>query len=150
MRLLCPWHFPSKDAGVECHFLLQGIFPTQESNPGLLHCNRFFTDWAMRDALMYITSVLISLSSSQSRCSPHLISTHSCLSKILYNHLSMQSDLAESPPPIIFSAHKVANSHGFFYFLSLQDFSLIPGHNYCSQSFYCSFISVKWHIFAKP
>ena len=21
-----------------CHFLLQGIFPTQESNPGLLHC----------------------------------------------------------------------------------------------------------------
>ena len=23
-----------------CHFLLQGIFPTQESNPGLLHCRQ--------------------------------------------------------------------------------------------------------------
>ena len=22
----------------ECHFLLQGIFPTQGSSPGLLHC----------------------------------------------------------------------------------------------------------------
>ena len=74
---------------------------------------------------MYITSVLISLSSSQSRFSLHLISTHSCLSKILYNHLSMQSNLAESPPPIIFSAHKVANSYGFLHCLSLQDFSLI-------------------------
>ena len=23
------------------HFLLQGIFPTQELNPGLLHCRHF-------------------------------------------------------------------------------------------------------------
>ena len=29
-----------KSAGVDCHFLLQGIFPTQESNPGLLHCRQ--------------------------------------------------------------------------------------------------------------
>ena len=27
----------SKNTGVGCHFLLQGIFPTQGSNPGLLH-----------------------------------------------------------------------------------------------------------------
>ena len=36
-RLLCPWDFPGKDTGVGCHFLLQGIFPTQGLNPGLLH-----------------------------------------------------------------------------------------------------------------
>ena len=29
--------FPGKDAGVGCHFLLQGLFPTQGSNPCLLH-----------------------------------------------------------------------------------------------------------------
>ena len=28
-RLLCPWTFPGKNAGVGCHFLLQGIFLTQ-------------------------------------------------------------------------------------------------------------------------
>ena len=36
-RLLCPWDFPGKGTGVGCHFLLQGIFPIQGSNPGLLH-----------------------------------------------------------------------------------------------------------------
>ena len=39
-RLLCPWDFPGKDTGVICHFFLQGIFPTQGSNPGLLHCRQ--------------------------------------------------------------------------------------------------------------
>ena len=37
-RLLCPWDFPG--TGVGCHFLLQGIFPTQGSNPGILHCRQ--------------------------------------------------------------------------------------------------------------
>ena len=27
----------SKDTGVGCHYLLQGIFPTRGSNPQLLH-----------------------------------------------------------------------------------------------------------------
>ena len=36
-RLLCPWDSPSKNTGVGCHFLLQGIFLTQGSNPHLLH-----------------------------------------------------------------------------------------------------------------
>ena len=35
-RLLCPWNFPSKNTGVGCHFLLQGIFPSQGSNLSLL------------------------------------------------------------------------------------------------------------------
>ena len=29
---------PDKITGVGCHALLQGIFPTQGSNPGLPHC----------------------------------------------------------------------------------------------------------------
>ena len=39
-RLLSPWNSPGKNTGVGCHFLLQGIFPTQGSNPGLLHCRQ--------------------------------------------------------------------------------------------------------------
>ena len=35
-RLLCPWDFPGKNSGVNCHFLLQGTFLTQGSNPSLL------------------------------------------------------------------------------------------------------------------
>ena len=36
-RLLCPWDFPGKNTGVDCQFLLQGIFLTQGLNPSLLH-----------------------------------------------------------------------------------------------------------------
>ena len=32
---------PGKNTGGACHALLQGIFPTQESSRGLLHCRRF-------------------------------------------------------------------------------------------------------------
>ena len=39
-RLLHPWGFPGKSTEVGCHFLLQGNFPTQGSNPGLLHCRQ--------------------------------------------------------------------------------------------------------------
>ena len=35
-RLLCLWNLPSKDTGVCCHFLLQGIFPNQGLNLRLL------------------------------------------------------------------------------------------------------------------
>ena len=35
-RLLCPWDSPGKNPAVGCHFLLQGIFPTQGSNLSLL------------------------------------------------------------------------------------------------------------------
>ena len=34
------WDSAGKNTGVGCHFLLQGIFPTQRSNPGLLHCRQ--------------------------------------------------------------------------------------------------------------
>ena len=36
------WDFPSKNIGMGRHFLLQWIFPTQESNPCLLHCRQIF------------------------------------------------------------------------------------------------------------
>ena len=39
-RLFCPWDLPGKNARVGSHYLLQGIFSTQRSNPALLHCRR--------------------------------------------------------------------------------------------------------------
>ena len=35
--LLCTWDFPGNNTGLGCHFLLQGIFPTQGSNLCFLH-----------------------------------------------------------------------------------------------------------------
>ena len=36
--LYSPWNSPGQNTGVSSLSLLQGIFPTQESNPGLPHC----------------------------------------------------------------------------------------------------------------
>ena len=47
-RLLCPWGYPGKNPGVGCHFLLQGIFPTQGYNPSLLpllQCRQILHHW---------------------------------------------------------------------------------------------------------
>ena len=41
-RLLCPCNSLGKNTGVGSHSLLQGIFPIQGSNPGLLHCSQIF------------------------------------------------------------------------------------------------------------
>ena len=56
---LCPWNSLGKNTGVGCHSLLQGIFPTQGSNLGLLHCrwilyclNHQETPITSKDALM--------------------------------------------------------------------------------------------------
>ena len=46
--LLCLCGFPGKNTGVGCHFLLQGIFPTQGLNLSLLVASGFFI--AVREA----------------------------------------------------------------------------------------------------
>ena len=51
-RQLCPWDFPGKNIGVGCHLLLQGIFPTQRSNPGLLHCRQILYLWVLHKYLL--------------------------------------------------------------------------------------------------
>ena len=38
VQLCNPMDYTGQNAGLGSHSLLQGIFPTQESNWGLLHC----------------------------------------------------------------------------------------------------------------
>ena len=41
-ELYNPWNSPGQNTGVGSLSLLQGIFPTQGLNPGLLHCRQIF------------------------------------------------------------------------------------------------------------
>ena len=55
-RLLCPWDSPGNNTGVGCHaLLLQGISPSQGSNPGLPIAGGFFIRWATRDASLSLS-----------------------------------------------------------------------------------------------
>ena len=66
-RLLCPWDSPGENTGVGCHFLLQGIFPTQESNPGLLHWRQILYRliYEVQELRVAICSLIIWVSDSR-------------------------------------------------------------------------------------
>ena len=51
--LYSPWNSPRQNTGVDSLSLLQGIFPTQGSYPGLHTAGIFFTIWATRGAQEY-------------------------------------------------------------------------------------------------
>ena len=46
---------PGKNTGVGCHTLLQVIFPTQGSNPGLPHCRWIFLPSEPPEKPIYIS-----------------------------------------------------------------------------------------------
>ena len=52
-RLLCPWNSPGKNTGVGCHFLLQGISPTQDPNSRLLFCGQILYHCATWEPLTF-------------------------------------------------------------------------------------------------
>ena len=49
-QIPCPWDSPGKNIGVGCHFLLQGTFLIQGSNPGLQHCRQILYQLSTIDA----------------------------------------------------------------------------------------------------
>ena len=65
-RLLCPRDSPGKNTGVGCHALLQGTFPTQGSNLGILQCRQ----------ILYWPTHQCSFSSVQSLSCVWLFETH--------------------------------------------------------------------------
>ena len=52
-RLYSPWNSPGQNTGVGSLSLLQGIFPTQGSNPGLPQCRRILCQLSHREAQEY-------------------------------------------------------------------------------------------------
>ena len=48
------WNSPYENTGVSNLSLLQGIFPTEGSNPGLPHCRWILHQLSLREALIYV------------------------------------------------------------------------------------------------
>ena len=58
-KILRPWGFQGKRTGVGCHFLLQGIFPTQGSNPGLSPCRQMLYHLSHQGRVKIIHSIIL-------------------------------------------------------------------------------------------
>ena len=52
-ELYSPWNSPGQNTGAASCSLLQGIFPTQGSNPGLPHCRRVLYQLSHREVQEY-------------------------------------------------------------------------------------------------
>ena len=93
-RLYSPWNSSGQNTGVGSLFLLQGIFPTQGSNPGLPHC-RWILYQLSHSSVQFLSCVWLfatpwtaarqaSLSITNSRSPPKPISIESVMPS---NHL---------------------------------------------------------------
>ena len=65
-ELYSPWNSPGQNTTVSSRSLLKGIFPTQGSNPGFLHCGRIFYQLSHQGSpysrtLLFIHSIYNSL-----------------------------------------------------------------------------------------
>ena len=57
--LYSAWNSPGQNTGVVSLSLLQGIFPTQGSNPGLLHCRWILYHLSHRGSLLGVVMLFI-------------------------------------------------------------------------------------------
>ena len=66
-RQYSPWSSPGQNTGGSSLSLLQGIFPTQGSNPSLLHCRRILYQLIHKVSPRILEWVAYSFSSGSSR-----------------------------------------------------------------------------------
>ena len=85
-RLLYPWNSPGKNARVGCHSLLQGIFPTQGLNPGLLHCRQILYHLNYQESQYWNVLKTCNVPGVES-CSPHCTLNCSFDHPALFVHL---------------------------------------------------------------
>ena len=56
-RLLWPWNSPGKNTRVGSHSLLQGFFPTQGLNPGILNCRKILYHLSHQESPKYLKNI---------------------------------------------------------------------------------------------
>ena len=94
----CPLDFPSKNTRVGCHFPLQQIFPTQDSNLHLLHCRRILLSPSLPATLETLSEELISSYYWKSRCLANF--RHPRAQRLMIDILSLRIQDLISPSPL--------------------------------------------------
>ena len=103
-RFLCPWDCPVKNTGVGCHFLLQGILPTQGLNLHLLQLLHWQVDTL---ALSHLSSVQFSSVAQfcptlydPMNCSTPGLPVHHQLAEFTQTHVHQVGDAIQPSHPL--------------------------------------------------
>ena len=110
-----PWVFPGKNPGVDCHLLLQGIFPTQGFNPCLRNCRwilYMLRDWG-------IISILKTKTFRVRLTIPQLIGYGSCI----WIQVSVIPQSVPFSKPILYSDDKEWSLYSASYYSPCVFFS---------------------------
>ena len=86
--IICPWNSPGKNTGVGCHSLLQGIFPTQGSNPDLPYCRWILYQLSHRGIPRILEWVTYPFSSGSSQ--PRIQTGISCIAGGFFTNLAVR------------------------------------------------------------
>ena len=104
VRLLCSWDSPGKNAGVGYHALLQGIFPTQGWNQGLLRRRQILYQLSHQEhwgvhACLHAKSLEVCLTRCDPMdCSPPGSSVHGILQARILEWVAVPSSRGSSQP----------------------------------------------------
>ena len=110
--LYSPWSSPGKNTGVVSLFLLQGIFPTQGSNPGLPHCGRILYQLSHKGSPRILEWVANPFSSGSSQ--PRNGTRSSCIENGYFTELSRKPHLFTYPIIYLISVW----SHRYLFYTS--------------------------------
>ena len=83
-----PWNSPGQNTGVSSLSLLQGIFPTQGSNPGLLHCRWIIYQLSHKRSPRILEWVAHPCSSKSSR--PRNLTRVSCIADRFFTNWAIR------------------------------------------------------------
>ena len=93
-RLYSPWNSPGQNTGVSSLSLLQGIFPTQGSNPGLPHCRQILYQLSHRRSPRILEWVAYPFSRGSSR--PRNQTRVSCIAGWFFTNWAISKALAHN------------------------------------------------------
>ena len=98
------WNYPGKNTGVVSHSFLQGIFLTQGSNPGLLHCRQILYCLSHQFVMIHMQMFLLQKEKKRAQffCYQYHAFFHflsmQCMSRWLYRSKSNQSLVTNTEP----------------------------------------------------
>ena len=91
--LYSPWNFPGQNTGLGSCSLLQGILPTQRSNPGLLHCRQILYQLSHKGSARILAWVACPSSSGSSW--PRNWTGVSCIAGRFFTNWTMREALLD-------------------------------------------------------
>ena len=112
---------PGKNTGVGCHALLQGIFPTQGSNPCLLHCRQILFFFFFRDTSFYCFHHTCKLTTVYTVSEQR----NNCIITRVPNY-QVRQPVTDYFGEVIFTEHR--NNFQIILYFQVQSYIMRPGH----------------------